>query len=164
MNPVQAMRPPQPPASTAATNYARNSKPAAPADLLLQSHRLSPVNQMTTPQRVQQRRIKDPATRDHSGSRPRAARTPRGLASLQKWKRNHLPVRNLRRSEKRCVASGMHPEATQCFSAPLLLAARRVHRLARRMTLRPPIVWAFGAVARTEVRIGVGHWSSHPKT
>jgi hypothetical protein len=76
---------------------------------------------MTTPQRVQQRRIKDPATRDHSGSRPRAARTPRGLVTSKccEWKRDHLPVRNLRRSEKVCGlrnASGGHT-VLQC-SAP----------------------------------------------
>jgi hypothetical protein len=46
----------------------------------------------------------------------------------------------------------------------LLLAARLRRRLARRMTLGPPVVRALGAVTRAEVRIGVGHWSSHPET
>jgi hypothetical protein len=46
----------------------------------------------------------------------------------------------------------------------LLLAARLVHRLARRMTLRPLVVRALGAVAWPEVRSGVGRWSSHSET
>jgi len=64
-------------------------------------------------------------------------------------------------ASKRSVASGTRPRPHTASVLLLLLAARRVRRLARRMAF---VIACTPTVAWPERRIGVGHWSSHPET